>query len=204
MLFYLLQGAALALSAVVMPGPFQVYLLSQALKQGWKRTLPAALAPLATDGPIVALVLFVLTQMPPWLIEALRIAGGLFILYLAKGIVANLRKAEPSLKTSTAAAHQTFIQAVIMNFLNPSIYIWWSVIGGPIVLSGWMQSPSLGIAFFTGFYGVFICSLATLIILFSSAGSLNQRVNRALSIVAAFALLAFGLYQIMAGIRGLY
>lgn len=201
MLSYFLQGAALAFSAAVMPGPFQAYLLSRALKQGWKRTLPAALAPLATDGPIVAIVLVVLTQMPPWILGVLRIAGGVFILYLTKGIVTNLCMAEPPLKPSEDAARQTFIQAVVMIFLNPSPYIWWSVIGGPIVLLGWKQSPSMGIGFLVGFYGVFLCLLATLIILFSSAGRLNHRVNRVLSIIAAMALVGFGLYQIMAGIR---
>ena len=48
MLFYFLQGATLAISAAIMPGPYQAYLLSQALRHGWKRTLPAAFAPLAT------------------------------------------------------------------------------------------------------------------------------------------------------------
>ena len=60
MILYLLQGVTLSIFAALMPGPFQTYLLSQALKNGWKRTLPAAMAPLVTDGPIIVLVLFVL------------------------------------------------------------------------------------------------------------------------------------------------
>lgn len=48
--FYLLQGATLALPATLMPGPFQAFLISCSLRSGWKRTLPAAFAPLATDS----------------------------------------------------------------------------------------------------------------------------------------------------------
>jgi len=81
---YFFQGAALAMSATIMPGPFQAFLLSKALQNGWKRTLPAAFAPLVTDGPIIALVLLILTRMPPRLIDLLHLAGGLFILYIAK------------------------------------------------------------------------------------------------------------------------
>ena len=51
----------------VQPGPFQMYLISQTLLKGWKRTLPVVFAPLISDGPIIALCLFVLSQVPSWL-----------------------------------------------------------------------------------------------------------------------------------------
>ncbi|MBI1880094.1 MAG: hypothetical protein HYR94_18055 [Chloroflexi bacterium] len=82
MIVYFLQGLTLGLSATATPGPFQAFLLAQTLKNGWKRTLPATLAPLVTDGPIIFLVLLVLTQTPGWFLNVLQIAGGLFVLYL--------------------------------------------------------------------------------------------------------------------------
>jgi threonine/homoserine/homoserine lactone efflux protein len=184
-----------------MPGPFQAFLISQALRNGWKRTLPAALAPLVTDGPIIALVLFVLTQTPQWFLDMLRIAGGLFILYLARGIFVSMKGAHPDLEPSENAARQSFFNAIVMNALNPNPYIFWSVIAGPIVLSGWRDSPSLGIGFLAGFYGTFVCSLSAFIIVFATAGGLDPRVNRILRGVSALALLVFGLYQIAVGVR---
>ena len=47
--------------------------------------MPAVLAPLLSDGPIIVLVLIVLSRVPPWWIQLLRFAGGFFILYLAAG-----------------------------------------------------------------------------------------------------------------------
>jgi threonine/homoserine/homoserine lactone efflux protein len=82
---YILQGMAYGFAAATQPGPFQTYLILQALKRGWKRTLPMALAPLLSDGPIILLVLLVLTQVPLWLVRSLRVAGGFFLIYLAIG-----------------------------------------------------------------------------------------------------------------------
>ena len=65
MLAYLLQGLGYGFAAAVQPGPFQTYVMSQALERGWRRALPAALAPLISDGPIIALTLLVLTRLPP-------------------------------------------------------------------------------------------------------------------------------------------
>ena len=85
MWLYLLQGIGFGLAAAAQPGPFQAYLLSQTMQNGWRRTLPAACAPLISDGPIILLVLWVLSRVPAWLQRGLHLAGGLFILYLAWG-----------------------------------------------------------------------------------------------------------------------
>ncbi|MBN1104326.1 MAG: LysE family transporter [Deltaproteobacteria bacterium] len=198
--FHLLQGATLALSAAIMPGPFQAFLLSRSLTHGWKRTLPAALAPLITDGPILTMVLLVLTRTPPWFLEALRIAGGLFILYLASGVYRSIRQAGTQPASAEGTSAKSLMSAVAINALNPNPYIFWGVVGGPIVLSAWRQSPSLGVAFLSGFFGTFVCSLALLIILFATAGRLDPRVHRFLYVLSFAALLAFGFYQTGTGI----
>ena len=53
---FLLQGLALGFAAGAQPGPFQTFLISQTLSQGWRRTWIAAFGPLVSDGPIVALM----------------------------------------------------------------------------------------------------------------------------------------------------
>ncbi len=85
MLAYALQGLLLGFPAAAQPGSMQAYLLAQTVKNGWRRTLPAALAPLISDGPIILFVLLLLTYMPPLFLSLLQIAGGGFLLYLAWG-----------------------------------------------------------------------------------------------------------------------
>ena len=62
MLSYIVQGLGYGFTAAVQPGPFQTFVLAQALNRGWRRALPMALAPLLSDGPIITLMLLVLTH----------------------------------------------------------------------------------------------------------------------------------------------
>lgn len=204
MLLYLLQGVALAFSATVTPGPLQAFLFSSSLRNGWKRTLPAALAPLVTDGPILSLLLLLLSNTPQWFLEALRIGGGLFILYLAGGVFRTLRRPGTAFPLEEGATRKSFFSAIAINALNPNPYIFWGTVGGPIVLGGWRESPELGISFLVGFFGTFVLGLGLLILAFSSAGKLDPKVTRMLSGIACAALLAFGLYQISLGARAVF
>jgi threonine/homoserine/homoserine lactone efflux protein len=76
---YFIQGVTFGFAAAVQPGPFQTYLISQTVSHGWRRTLPAVFAPLLSDGPIIALVLLVLSHVPDGAIQFLRLAGGAFV-----------------------------------------------------------------------------------------------------------------------------
>lgn len=177
--------------------------MTQALKHGWKRTLPATLAPLVSDGPIVFLVLLVLTQTPTWFLNVLQIAGGIFVLYLAKGAVAALKAPTLTPENSTTASRQNFFQAVLMNSLSPGPYLFWSVIAGPVVLEAWRQSPGLGLSFVIGFYGALIGGFVVFVILFATASQLGPKVNFLMRLVSAVALLIFGLYQLWLGTTSL-
>ena len=202
-MLYFLQGLTLGLSATATPGPFQAFLLAQALKYGWKRTLPATLAPLVSDGPIIFLVLLVLTQTPAWFLDSLQIAGGIFVLYLAKGALLTLKTTNSTPEISTEVTRQSFFKAVAMNFLSPGPYLFWSVIAGPVVLEGWRQAPSLGLIFVLGFYGALIGGFVAFIILFATASQLGPRVSYVLRLISAAALLVFGLYQLWKGVMNL-
>src|SRR5574340_674780 len=85
MLSYLIFGFTYAFAAAVQPGPFLTYLISQTLSKGWRHTLPACFAPLLSDGPIIVLVLLMLSQIPMWLVRFLHFGGALFLFYLAVG-----------------------------------------------------------------------------------------------------------------------
>lgn len=203
MILHFFEGAALSLSAALMPGPFQAFLMAQALKNGWRPSLPMALAPLITDGPIIVLVLMVLTRMPSWLVDGLRAAGGLVMIYLSGRVFRGLRGAGMVRKPDPDAARRGLLSAIVLNAVNPNPYLFWGVIGGPIVLAGWRESKGLAVAFLTGFYGTFVVALAVLIVGFATAGSLNPKITRSLMACSALALALFGLYQCFLGLRAL-
>jgi threonine/homoserine/homoserine lactone efflux protein len=199
---YLLQGVGFGLAAAAQPGPFQTYLVSQTLLKGWQRTLPAAFAPLISDGPIILLCLFVLSQVPDWMQRILYFAGGLFILYLAFGAYKAWRDFAPSLPAPEAGTQQSVLKAALMNVLNPNPYIYWTLVTGPILLRGWRETPLHGIGFLAGFYVTIVLSLMGIILVFGTAQRFGPKVNRALLGVSAAALLCFGVYQVWLGAMG--
>lgn len=202
LLAYILRGLTLGLSAAAIPGPFQAFLLAQTLKDGWQRSLPLVLAPLVSDGPIIVLVLFVLAQTPGWFLNALQVAGGLFVLYLAYGAYLAVRTTSFTDDIAPEPSRQNFAKAVLVSFLNPGPYIFWSMVSGPILLEGWRQAPGLGVGFVTSFYGAFVGILICFVILFATARRFGPPVRRALSALSAMALLILGLYQLWSGLTG--
>jgi len=202
MWLYIVQGIGYGFAAAVQPGPFQTYIISQTLTRGWKRTLPAALAPLVSDGPIIALCLLVLSQVPVWFQKFLYIAGGLFVLYLAYGAYKSWKNFDLNTPSVESGTQQSVLKAALMNMLNPGPYIFWSLVTGPILLKGWRETPVNGIGFLAGFYVMLVLGLGILIVIFGVARQIGPRVNRALLGISAVALFCFGLYQLWLGMGG--
>jgi threonine/homoserine/homoserine lactone efflux protein len=196
---YFLQGLTLGFSASVSPGPFLAYLLAQSLRLGARRALPLALVPLLSDGPIVGLVVVVLAQTPAWLLRGLQIAGGGFLLYLA-WVALRLARRPPAVTARVEGARLSLAQGTLMNLLNPNPWLFWGIIGGPLLLEAWRSAPWLPAAFLAGFYLTLVGGTACFILLFAAAHRLDPRLVRGLNLFSAAALLVFGLVQLYRGL----
>jgi len=194
-----LQGLGLGFSASATPGPYQAYLLAQSGQRSLWRSLPLALVPLCSDGPIIVLVLLVLTHMPDWFIITLRLVGGFYLLTMAWGVLQLLRRGAETGGTGAPSESSSFFKGLLMNFLSPGPYLFWSMVGGPMLVQGWAQSPWMAASFASAFYLTLVGGNAGLIILFSLMHRLDRRVVTGLNSVSALALLAIGLTQIWQG-----
>jgi len=203
---YLLRGLILGGTAAAQPGPFQAFLLSLVARDGWRRALPAVLAPLVSDPPIVALVLVVLTRLPERWLAVLQVAGGVFLFYLGWGAWRAFRTwtagdtASAPARGSNLAA---ILKAAVMNALSPGPYLFWATISGPILVAGWRERPVLGLAFLLGFYAALIGGMVLFVLVVGLTGRIGPRLNRALAAFAVVALFGFGLYQFVTGVRAL-
>lgn len=196
MWIYILQGIGFGMAAASQPGPFQTYLISQALINGWRRTLPAALAPLVSDGPIIALCVLVLSQVPAGMERALYAVSGVFILYLAFGSYKSWRHGA-KMVVAEGTARQSVWKAALMNALSPGPYIYWTLVTGPILVAGWRASPAKGIGFLAGFYVTIVAVLAAIILGFGLASRFGPRVSRVMLGISTLALLVFAGFQIV-------
>jgi threonine/homoserine/homoserine lactone efflux protein len=201
MLAYIIQGLGYGFSAATQPGPFVTFVISHALRRGWRRALPLSLAPLISDGPIIALMLLVLSQVPPWLILVLHVVGGLFVLYLAWGAYRSWR--DDDVLVETTSDQQSLLKAAATNALSPGPYIFWGTVTGPILIAGWRKIPANGVGFLLGFYVAMVSTLIGLIVVFGTAREFGPRVSRAMLGISAIALAAFGVYQVWLGVSGI-
>lgn len=199
MLASLIQGITLGLAAGAQPGPFQTYIISQAISQGWRKTIIAAFAPLVSDGPIVALVLLLLSQVPEWFQRTVQITGGLFALFLAwqtYRALADFKSTEASITTS---GQRSLLQASMTNILSPGPYLFWSLVMGPVILQIWRNTPLFVVWILLGFYTAMIGLNITIILFSGQTARLGDGVRRLLLGLSAFVLAGFGLYQLWMG-----
>lgn len=201
MLEYIGIGGGLAFAAAVQPGPLQAYLFARVTAIGWRRTLPAALAPLLTDGPIALLALLVLGQLSSAVQGGLRIAGALLLAALAWRAVRQWRQDATGPRARTDGNPRTLLEAALVNALNPNPYLGWALVLGPVVLAAWREEPSFAVAVLVSFYATMVIVSALLIVAFGSARLLGPKLQRALLLVSGLVLAGIAVYQLVAGMH---
>ena len=198
---YLLLGGGFAFAAAIQPGPLQAFMLASVTRVGWKRTLPAALAPIVSDGPIILGVVFLLGWLPEGWTGWLRAAGGVFLLYLAWSSFRQWQGG-PMEAAEEDKSPRTLLQAVVVNLLNPAPYLAWSLVLGPALVEAWGQSPGFGIALLAAFYGILTLGNALVIVAFGATGYLDPKTRHNLILVSAVFLAGLGVFQLWKGLAG--
>jgi threonine/homoserine/homoserine lactone efflux protein len=201
MINYFIFGISYAFAAVIQPGPFQAFLFSNSVRNGWRKTIPLVLAPLISDLPVIILVVFLLTKVPHSVLGILQCLGGIFLLFLAwrgyKSLAGATDKSNHDL-----SEYENLFRAVLVNIFNPAPYLAWSLIMGPVLIRAFRESRESGIVLLTSFYGSMIIYSSLMVMLFSAAGNLGPRINRILVVISIIAFVVFGFYQLWSGISG--
>ncbi len=207
---YLLQGLLLGLYAGVSPGPLQTLQFSLSLKNGWRKTIYLALTPLFSDLPILILFMTLFSKFSENVLHIIHLIGGVVILYLAYHTYKSFSKElsphpegvedeyshlanEPKLKM--------LFSSVMLNWVNPNVYIFWGTIGAPIALKGLALSKLNMLAFVLTFYIFLISMLAFMIYLFSKSKLLSPNFQKGLGIALSILLLGMGSYNIFLGLQ---
>jgi len=145
--------------------------------------------------------LLILTRVPVWLVQLLEVAGGIFVVYLAVQAWKSWRTHHSIPDTRTASnSRRTVFQAAFVNLLNPAPYLFWSLVTGPILLTGWREAPANAIGMLSAFYLTMMIACTAIIVLFGMANRFGVKVTRVLQLLSAPALGSFGLYHMVAGL----
>ncbi len=136
---YIISAFIFGLTAGFNPGPLGIVVIQQTLEHGLKHGLKASLAPIITDGPIIAATFLVLTQLSnkTAFIGVLSLIGGLYLLWLSINIF-RIKEIYISKTLSKPTSLKTAIKA---NLLSPNPYLFWLTVGGTYLALG-TQSQS--------------------------------------------------------------
>ncbi|HEY67368.1 MAG TPA: LysE family transporter [Thermoflexia bacterium] len=195
------QAITLGITAALLPGTLQTFLIAETLRHGWRCGLRVACSPLLSDALIVPLVLLVLGRLPDWGLDALRLAGGGSALFLARGVWQAWRQG--TTVKPDAAPSRSLLQGALVNLLGPGPYLFWATLAGPLFLEAYRQALLLAGGFLLGFYTGFVGAGAVLAVLFHRAGAASPRLTRALLGLCAGLLLLFALGLLWEGLHGL-
>ncbi len=121
-------GTALGLAAGVSPGPLLALVLREAVQKGARAGMLAALAPVVTDSWAVLLAWWLGGALPAAALRAVQIAGGIYLLRL--GWLGLRREPARATDVPPSASLRT---AVIMNLTNPHMYLFWFLVGAPLL-----------------------------------------------------------------------
>jgi threonine/homoserine/homoserine lactone efflux protein len=200
----LLVGIGYALSAGLQPGPLQAFFLAKVTEQGWRRTLPAAFAPLLSDGPIALVAILALQALPAGFRNILQLAGGMLLLYFAWSAYQNWQQPQTDLEGSSHSAPRTIRQAALVNLLNPNPYLGWSLVMGPAVIGAWEEGPWLAAVLLLAFYITMIGTSLVIIFLMGQALAFGPNTRKSLSLVSALLLAGLGIYFLIQAGGGIW
>jgi threonine/homoserine/homoserine lactone efflux protein len=142
-------GLSLGLGAGLAPGPLLVLVVRATLERGFAAGARVAAVPLLSDTPIVVLCVLVLRELPKEALAGLSLAGAVFVGGLAWDA---LRADAPE----AAAGGADLRRAVLVNALSPHPWLFWTTVGGPLLVDAGQRSLGLAVAFLGGFYAMLV------------------------------------------------
>jgi threonine/homoserine/homoserine lactone efflux protein len=202
----LLDAALMGYAAAAAPGPFQTLLLERSVRVGVRRALPLSLVPLVSDPIVVVTCLFALSSVPPLLLRALGGAGGLLLGWMGISALRGLAGAASAAGGAEVAAPRAradgFWRAALVNLLNPNAWLFWSLVGGPMLAEAARGSAGEVVTLLSGFYVALTITNAALAAAFGVLGGLGPRVRTGLTVLSGAAFLGLGAVQLSRAVLG--
>ncbi|MBZ0284007.1 MAG: LysE family translocator [Anaerolineae bacterium] len=188
-----------SLAVVLIPGTGAVYTITTGLTLKWRASVAAAIGcTLGIVPHILASILGLsaLLNMSAQVFSALKIAGAIYLLYLAWNMWREAGKLEINKRSTETSAIQIVIKAIAINLLNPKLTIFFFAFL-PLFVSKNSSSPTLEMMMLSAvfmcmtfivfaLYGILASGISTYLINSSRA---VKRIQQAFAVIlAAFAV----------------
>ena len=150
---YVILGSLIGLVSGLVPGPFSALVAASGLRSGFWAGFRVAIVPLVTESGIALLSVLLVSRLPDGALRWLGLAGGLFLLYMAKRTwdLAHDMEAAESTGAEAESPGRSMLRAATMAVVSPTPWIFWLVVASPILLGAWRQGWGLAALFVGSF-----------------------------------------------------
>ncbi len=184
-------GVTLGVVEGVKPGPLLTVVIRETLSGGFRAGVRAAAAPLFTDGPMIVASLlaagWIATQ--PAVLLLISVLGALFLVKMG---VECFSIEPPKVELSDTSTSGSLRRGVLANLLNPNVYVFWFLIGGPLMASAAVEEPLAPVAYALAFIFTLVMAKVTIAWMFDrSRGQLSVQGYRIALGVCGIAMLGF-------------
>lgn len=128
----MLTGLLFGMAAGFSPGPLTALVVAQTLRYNVREGALAALAPLLTDVPIIAVTYFFLKRLDAsgLFFALISAVGGGYVLWLSLETV----RIRPVVADIGGGQAHSFLKGALINGLNPNPYLFWGTVGVPFII----------------------------------------------------------------------
>ncbi|MBI1379374.1 MAG: LysE family translocator [Frankiales bacterium] len=190
---FLVVGLGLGLGAGLAPGPLLALVVTSALARGFAAGLRVALSPLVTDTLMIAVAVLLVRELPNRAAGILGVVGGLYVVWLG---VDALRERAVGIELEPRAG--SLRRGALVNLLSPHPWLFWIVVGGPVLVAAWAESPWSAVAFLVGFFGTLVGTKAVVAaVVAGSRRALTPAGVRRAHVAAAVLLLLTGVVLVV-------
>ncbi len=185
-----MSGLFFGLIAGASPGPLSVLVITETLKNNRRAGFLVAIAPAVTDIPIIIFTVVVLSYMhnTNFLMAVISFAGAIFLIYLGIQTIKIKGVSIEGRERSNAALKK----GMITNILSPHPYMFWLLVGTPLLFKAYQSALMQAVYFLIGFYLLLISSKMLLAIISEKSRKFMQsRVYVSVMRVLGLVLLVF-------------
>lgn len=208
MLTTILTAVILGLFAGLAPGPYTTMVVGTGFERGFRPAARLALAPLVTDLLPLVVTALVLDRLSFTALTLLGVLGGVFVCFIGMRF---LTRHQASLEEELEAEGEQhldrqsarFHHVVLSSLLSPAPWLFWLVIGSPLLLRAWERGPGQGVVYLVLLFGTNIGS-ATALAWGASHGSslMRPRWKRRVLRAVGGALVLAGLFLVWQSLDG--
>jgi len=171
-----IAGIMLGVVEGIKPGPLLTTVIKETLTNGFKGGIRAASAPFFTDGPLILFSIF----MAGWIANQPLVFCGIAILgaiFLTRMGMECFNPEIPDIDSTEVDLNQSFKKGILTNLLNPNAYIFWLLIGGPLMATVADSEPIAPFAYAISFL-ISIVLVKIIIAYFFSKAQVNLSSDR--------------------------